>query len=90
MLFKETKIIKTCETAVAKQKLKTLLLSCGTIDWCGFYPSNLATHEYCVRNNIPHGWLSVKGGSAENNANVIQYARKGNQNQRWYFIATSK
>lgn len=49
--------------AVAKQKLKTLLLSCGTIDWCGFYPSNLATHEYCVRNNIPHGWLSVEGGN---------------------------
>lgn len=49
--------------AEAKKKLKTLMLSCGTIDWCGFYPSNLATHNYCVKNNIPHAWLSVEGGN---------------------------
>ena len=49
--------------AIAKQKLKTLVLSCGTIDWCGFYPSNLATHNYCEANNIPHYWLSVEGGN---------------------------
>lgn len=49
--------------AEAKQKLKTLMLSCGTADWCGFYPSNLATHNYCQANGIPHAWLSVEGGN---------------------------
>ncbi len=44
-------------------KLKTLVLSCGTKDWCGFYPANLATHNYCVQYNIPHYWLSVEGGN---------------------------
>ena len=48
--------------AVAKQKLKCLLLSCGTGDWDGFYPYNMATHDYCASNNIPHGWLPVLGG----------------------------
>ncbi|WP_242939685.1 RICIN domain-containing protein [[Clostridium] polysaccharolyticum] len=49
--------------AEAKQKLKTLMLSCGTADWCGFYPSNLGTHNYCEANGIPHAWLSVEGGN---------------------------
>jgi len=48
--------------ADAKQKIKTLFFSCGDADWDGFYPPNLATHNYCVTHNIPHYWLSVKGG----------------------------
>jgi enterochelin esterase-like enzyme len=48
--------------AEAKQKVKTLFISCGTADWDGFYPPNLATHNYCVTNNIPHSWLAVQGG----------------------------
>ena len=48
--------------AEAKQKIKTLFMSCGTADWDGFYPPNLATHEYCDANNIPHYWLAVEGG----------------------------
>jgi endo-1,4-beta-xylanase len=48
--------------AVAKQKMKCLFISCGTGDWDGFYPYNQATHNYCVSNNIPHGWLPVLGG----------------------------
>lgn len=48
--------------AEAKAKLKTLFLSCGTSDWDGFYPTNLATHNYCTANGIPHYWLSVQGG----------------------------
>lgn len=46
-----------------KQRLKTLILSCGTSDWCGFYPSNLNTHNYCVQHNINHYWMSVQGGN---------------------------
>ena len=45
-----------------KQKLKTLFISCGDADWDGFYPPNLATHDYLVAHNIPHYWLSVPGG----------------------------
>ncbi|HBF33146.1 TPA: xylan degradation protein [Candidatus Sumerlaeota bacterium] len=48
--------------AVAKQKMKCLFISCGDADWDGFYPGNLATHNYCVTNSIPHYWLSVAGG----------------------------
>jgi len=48
--------------AEAKQKLKTLFISCGDADWDGFYPPNLATHNYCDANGIPHYWLSVPGG----------------------------
>lgn len=48
--------------AEAKAKLKTLFLSCGTSDWDGFYPPNLATHNYCTAHGIPHYWLSVQGG----------------------------
>jgi len=48
--------------AAVKQKVKTLFLSCGDADWDGFYPPNLATHNYCVAHNIPHSWLSVPGG----------------------------
>jgi enterochelin esterase-like enzyme/regulation of enolase protein 1 (concanavalin A-like superfamily) len=48
--------------AVAKQKMKCLFISCGDADWDGFYPPNLATHYFCVSNNIPHYWLSVAGG----------------------------
>jgi hypothetical protein len=48
--------------AEAKQKIKTLFISCGTADWDGFYPPNEATHNYCVANNIPHYWLAVQGG----------------------------
>lgn len=44
-------------------RLKTLVLSCGTNDWCGFYPPNLASHNYCVQYNIPHYWMSVQGGN---------------------------
>lgn len=46
----------------AKQKIKTLFISCGDADWDGFYPPNLATHNYCATNGIPHTWLSVPGG----------------------------
>lgn len=48
--------------ADAKQKLKTLFISCGTADWDGFYPPNLETHNYCETNGIPHYWLAVEGG----------------------------
>jgi enterochelin esterase-like enzyme len=48
--------------AVAKQKAKCLFFSCGDADWDGFYPPNLATHNYCAANGIPHYWLSVAGG----------------------------
>jgi enterochelin esterase-like enzyme/fibronectin type 3 domain-containing protein len=48
--------------ADARQKLKTLLISCGTSDWDGFYPPNQATHNDCAANNIPHAWWPVKGG----------------------------
>jgi enterochelin esterase-like enzyme len=48
--------------AEAKQKIKTLFISCGTADWDGFYPPNEATHKYCEANGIPHSWLSVEGG----------------------------
>ena len=48
--------------AVAKQKMKCLFISCGDADWDGFYPPNLATHNFCVSNGIPHYWLSVAGG----------------------------
>jgi enterochelin esterase-like enzyme/fibronectin type 3 domain-containing protein len=47
--------------AQAKQVLKCLLLSCGTSDWDGFYPASQDLHDYCVSNNIPHGWLPVLG-----------------------------
>jgi enterochelin esterase-like enzyme len=48
--------------AEAKQKLKTLFISCGDADWDGFYPPNEATHKYCDANGIPNYWLSVAGG----------------------------
>ena len=48
--------------AQAKQVMKCLLLSCGTADWDGFYPASQDLHNYCVSNNIPHGWLPVLGG----------------------------
>lgn len=48
--------------ADVKAKVKTLFISCGTADWDGFYPSNEATHKYCVDHNIPHYWLAVQGG----------------------------
>lgn len=48
--------------AEAKQKMKTLFISCGTADWDGFYPPNEATHQYCEANGIPHAWLAVQGG----------------------------
>ncbi|HXR08786.1 MAG TPA: carbohydrate-binding protein, partial [Candidatus Acidoferrum sp.] len=47
--------------AEAKQKLKCLLISCGTGDWDGFYPPNQDLHNYCVSNNIPHAWWPVLG-----------------------------
>ncbi len=43
--------------AEAKQKLKTLLLSCGTADWDGFCPPNLATHNYCLA-KLETIWIS--------------------------------
>ncbi|MGO9115563.1 MAG: carbohydrate-binding protein [Thermoguttaceae bacterium] len=45
----------------AKQDLKCLLLSCGTADWDGFYPTNEDLANYCTSNDIPHGWLPVIG-----------------------------
>jgi enterochelin esterase-like enzyme len=48
--------------AEVKEKVKTLFISCGDADWDGFYPPNLATHNYCATNGIPHTWLSVPGG----------------------------
>ncbi|URZ09217.1 RICIN domain-containing protein [Clostridium felsineum] len=71
--------------AEAKQKLKTLLLSCGTSDWDGFYPPNLATHNYCVAHGIPHYWLSVQGGGHDGSVwrpamwNFLQLAFPANQ-----------
>ncbi|NRY58641.1 RICIN domain-containing protein [Clostridium acetobutylicum] len=71
--------------AEAKKKLKTLLLSCGTSDWDGFYPPNLATHNFCVKNGIPHYWLSVQGGGHDGSVwrpamwNFLQLAFPANQ-----------
>ena len=48
--------------AEAKQRTKTLFISCGDADWDGFYPPNLATHSYCDAHSIPNYWLSVPGG----------------------------
>jgi enterochelin esterase-like enzyme len=48
--------------AEAKQKIKTLFISCGTADWDGFYPPNLATHKYCDSIHLPNYWLAVQGG----------------------------
>lgn len=48
--------------AEAKQKIKTLFISCGTSDWDGFYPPNLATHKYCDSIHLPNYWLAVQGG----------------------------
>ena len=50
-------------TETAKKKIKTLVLSCGTIDWCGFYDANKASHDYCDRVGFEHYWLSVPGGN---------------------------
>ncbi|PJI10445.1 MULTISPECIES: cellulose binding domain-containing protein [Clostridium] len=72
--------------AEAKAKIKTLLLSCGTSDWDGFYPPNLATHNYCVAHNIPHYWLSVQGGGHDGSVwrpamwNFLQLAFPAKQN----------
>jgi len=49
--------------AEAKQKLKTLLISCGDADWMGLYSNSLDCHNYCVSNGIPHYWFSVPGGN---------------------------
>lgn len=74
--------------AEAKKKIKTLLLSCGTNDWDGFYPPNLATHNYCVANNIPHYWLSVNGGGHDGSVwrpamwNFLQLAFPANQGNK--------
>ncbi|MBD7912274.1 MULTISPECIES: RICIN domain-containing protein [Clostridium] len=71
--------------AEAKNKIKTLLLSCGTSDWDGFYPPNLATHNYCAANGIPHYWLSVQGGGHDGSVwrpamwNFLQLAFPANQ-----------
>ncbi|PJI10449.1 MULTISPECIES: RICIN domain-containing protein [Clostridium] len=75
--------------AEVKAKVKTLLLSCGTSDWDGFYPPNLATHNYCLAHNIPHYWLSVQGGGHDGSVwrpamwNFLQLAfpANGNTNQ---------
>ncbi|MBE6051671.1 MAG: hypothetical protein E7214_13740 [Clostridium sp.] len=50
-------------TETAKRKIKTLVLSCGTIDWCGFYNANKASHDYCDSVGFNHYWLSVPGGN---------------------------
>ena len=50
-------------TETAKKKIKTLVLSCGDIDWCGFYNANKASHDYCERTGFNHYWLSVPGGN---------------------------
>jgi endo-1,4-beta-xylanase len=47
--------------AEAKQKMKCLLISCGTADWDGFYPPNLDLANYCDANGIPHYWWPVQG-----------------------------
>jgi enterochelin esterase family protein len=49
--------------ADAKQKLKTLLISCGTADWLGLYPASLNCHNYCDANGIPNYWFSVPNGN---------------------------
>jgi enterochelin esterase-like enzyme/fibronectin type 3 domain-containing protein/regulation of enolase protein 1 (concanavalin A-like superfamily) len=46
--------------AEAKQKLKTLLIACGTAD--GLYGASEGAHNYCVANGIPHAWWPVAGG----------------------------
>ncbi|MBE6047380.1 MAG: esterase family protein, partial [Clostridium sp.] len=53
---------KAMFTETAKRKIKTLVLSCGTIDWCGFYNANKASHDYCDSIGFNHYWLSVPGG----------------------------
>jgi len=45
--------------AEAKQKLKTLLIACGTAD--SLYSASEAAHNYCVPNNIPHAWWPING-----------------------------
>ena len=47
--------------AQAKQVMKTLLISCGTADWDGFYPTDQDLHNYCVSNGIAHGWWPMNG-----------------------------
>ncbi len=49
--------------AEAKEKIKTLLISCGDADWMGLYPNSLNCHNYCVANEIPHHWFTVPGGN---------------------------
>jgi endo-1,4-beta-xylanase len=49
--------------AEAKQKMKTLLLSCGTADWVGLYPQNEARHNDLVAMGVPHAWWPVAGGN---------------------------
>ena len=49
--------------AEAKQKLKTLLIACGTADYLGLYSSSEGAHNYCVANGIPHAWWPVLNGN---------------------------
>jgi enterochelin esterase-like enzyme/fibronectin type 3 domain-containing protein/regulation of enolase protein 1 (concanavalin A-like superfamily) len=45
--------------AEAKQKLKTLLIACGTSD--SLYGASEGAHNHCVANNIPHAWWPIAG-----------------------------
>ncbi len=45
--------------AEAKQKLKLLLIACGTSD--SLYGASEGAHNYCVANNIPHAWWPIAG-----------------------------
>jgi len=77
-----------------KQKLKTLFISCGDGDWDGFYPPNLASHNYLVDHNIPHYWLSVAGGGHDGSVwrpamwNFLQMAFPANTNPSLTVITT--
>jgi enterochelin esterase-like enzyme len=48
--------------AEAREKLKTLLISCGDADWLGLFNLSEGTHNYCAANGIPHHWWPVAGG----------------------------
>jgi enterochelin esterase-like enzyme len=69
--------------AQAKQKLKTLLISCGDADYEGLYPASLNCHNYCVSNGIPNYWWSVAGGNHNAGVwrpamwNFLQLAERG-------------
>ncbi len=49
--------------AEARQKLKLLLIACGTSDYLGLFGPSEGAHNYCVANGVPHAWWPVKNGN---------------------------